>query len=416
MKLLSFHLTGNANVKAAIEGFATAGLLSEFHVTIAATPGSMLDRLGALGIFSEIRRRRFSLALKPFLRTWPWLEVARILAKKGGFKKLTKQGSGPFHVDAVVQNLDKHVADSLKLAVKNGVNAVYGYEDTAIFSFREAKRLGIQCLYDLPIGYWRTAHRLLETERQRWPEWIPTMPGLSDWDEKLERKEEELRMADRIFVASTFTANTLKEFPGTLAPVEIIPYGFPPVSNEVRIYQSFKNNRPLKILFVGSLSQRKGIADLFAVADDFGKKVKLTLVGSKPTNNCIVLENALAKHEYIPGLPHHEVLKLMRENDVFVFPSLFEGFGLVITEAMSQGTPVITTERTAGPDLIENGKNGWLIEAGSTSALKNAIGNLLEHPEIVEEAGRAAMETARKRPWNVYGKELAEAIQRKHLI
>ena len=52
----------------------------------------------------------------------------------------------------------------------------------------------------------------------------------------------------------------------------------------------------------------------------------------------------------------------MREHDVFVFPSLFEGFGLVITESMSQGTPVITTDRTAGPDLIKNDENGWLLK------------------------------------------------------
>ncbi|MBC7888333.1 MAG: glycosyltransferase family 4 protein [Ferruginibacter sp.] len=412
MKILLSHLTGNANVKSAADGFIEAGMLAEFHVTIATVPGSMLDRLAGLKIFSELRRRRFNPSVKPFLRTWPWFEAGRILAEKGGFNKLTQQGSGTFHVDAVVQNLDRHVADSLKYAIKKGVTAVYGYEDTTIFTFREAKRLGLQCLYDLPIGYWRTAHRLLDAERQRWPEWIPTMPGFSDWDEKLSRKEEELQLADRIFVASTFTANSLKDFPGILAPIQVIPYGFPPVSDEPKLYPDFNNGRPLKLLFVGSLSQRKGIADLFSAVEYFGEKVTLTVVGSKTTQGCAVLEKALAKHRYIPGLPHHEILRLMREHDVFVFPSLFEGFGLVITEAMSQGTPVITTERTAGPDLIENDKNGWLIEAGSTIALKNAIGKLLQDPGKIEAVGRAALETARLRPWEMYGRELAAAINR----
>ena len=103
----------------------------------------------------------------------------------------------------------------------------------------------------------------------------------------------------------------------------------------------------------------------------------------------------------------------MREQDVLVFPSLFEGFGLVITEAMSQGTPVITTDRTAGPDLITHGENGWLIEAGSTEALKQAIEELLYRPEMIESTGRAAMETARLRPWEVYGMELAKAVIKK---
>jgi glycosyltransferase involved in cell wall biosynthesis len=59
----------------------------------------------------------------------------------------------------------------------------------------------------------------------------------------------------------------------------------------------------------------------------------------------------------IAGSPHfriHEVLREMQRHDVLVFPSLFEGFGLVIVEAMSQGLPVITTSHTAGPDIIES--------------------------------------------------------------
>jgi len=94
-----------------------------------------------------------------------------------------------------------------------------------------------------------------------------------------------------------------------------------------------------------------------------------------------------------------------------VFPSLFEGFGLVITEAMSQGMPVITTDRTAGPDLITHGKDGWLIEAGSTIALQQAIEKLLDQPDLVTAAGLAAIATARKRPWFCYGKELTSALK-----
>ncbi|MEO6228735.1 MAG: glycosyltransferase family 4 protein [Ferruginibacter sp.] len=409
MKLIAHHLTGNANVKAALMGFKKAGLLERFYVTIASTPGSTLDKLASWKLFSEIRRRSFHPALKDNIKMWPWLEIGRIFSKKFGMHQLIRPGSGPFNVDKVSQNIDRHVAAKLKNAAK-GIDAVYAYEDTAMFSFREAKRLGLQCLYDLPIGYWRTARRLLELERKRWPEWASTMPGLKDSDEKLARKDEELKLADKIFVASTFTANSLKDYPGVLPPIKVIPYGFPTVSNQIKNYPGFENGRPLKLLFVGSLSQRKGIADLFSVVNDLEAKVTLTLVGSKTTNVCEALEKELQKHVYIPTLPHSEILKLMREHDVFVFPSLFEGFGLVITEAMSQGTPVITTDRTAGPDIIENGKNGWLIEAGSTIALKNAIADILQNPAIVAEVGRAALETARLRPWEDYSRELAEAV------
>jgi glycosyltransferase involved in cell wall biosynthesis len=77
---------------------------------------------------------------------------------------------------------------------------------------------------------------------------------------------------------------------------------------------------------------------------------------------------------------------------------------------MSKGTPVITTDRTAGSDLIKHDQNGWIIEAGSSQAIQEAIEKLMKHPELIEKAGRAAMETARLRPWEVYAKELISAM------
>ena len=100
----------------------------------------------------------------------------------------------------------------------------------------------------------------------------------------------------------------------------------------------------------------------------------------------------------------------MREHDVFVFPSLFEGFGLVITEAMSQGVPVITTDRTAGPDIIKDGVDGWIVPAASSRAIKEVLIKILEAPEIVEKFGLAAQQKAQTRPWAVYGQEMADAL------
>ncbi len=410
MGILLSHIKGNANVKAATYGLIKANMLEEFHVTIASLPGSLLDRIGGINPFAEIRRRSFDPMVKPFIHTWPWLEAGRLLASKSGFKQLIKANGGPFAVDAIHRSLDKHVA--ARLSSKNiAIDAVYCYEDSAVFTFRKAKQLALPCLYDLPIGYWRTARKLLETEKERWPDWVNTMPGLIDSDDKLSRKDEELKLADRIFVASSFTAGTLGDFPGKLAPVEVIPYGFPPVGQR-RAYDTGPGNRRLKLLFVGSLSQRKGIADLFAVANALDKYVELTVVGKKVTDDCAPLNTALAKHKYFSSLPNNDILKLMRDADLLIFPSLFEGFGLVICEAMSQGTPVITTERTAGPDLITHGEDGWLINAGSTISLQNAIEYILCNPKKIRETGQKAYEKASSRPWEIYGLELANAVKK----
>ncbi|MBC6609133.1 glycosyltransferase family 4 protein [Hymenobacter sp. BT188] len=411
MSVVFSHPTGNANVRAAANGLAEAKLLAEFHTTIAVFPGGLLDRLGALGPLSEFRRRRFDSALRRYTSVWPWFETGRLISSRTSFHQLTKHEKGIFSVDAVYRNLDKRVGDSIQRASRRGAQAVYAYEDGAVSSFRRAKGLGLQCFYDLPTGYWRAARRLLSGEKERWPAWASTMTGLKDSEAKLSAKDEELSLASRIFVASTFVANTLKEYPGVLPPIDIIPYGFPPTGLK-REYTIRKQGQKIKLLFVGKLTQQKGIADLFAAVDGLDNWVELTLVGHKGSNDCPALDAALAKHRWYPTLPHERVLQLMRAHDVLLFPSLFDGFGLVLTEAMSQGTPVITTDRSAGPDLITNGQDGWLVEAGSPPAIQNAIEHLLSHPALVAKVGNEAWEKARNRPWKMYSEELSGAISR----
>ncbi|CAH1001339.1 D-inositol-3-phosphate glycosyltransferase [Neolewinella maritima] len=400
------HPTGNANLRAAIDGMEAAGILSHYYTAIATYPGNAFDWLSKIGPLEDFSRRSFSPGLASKTQVHPWKELGRLLASKTGMRSLTQHETGLLSVDAVYQSIDEYVAGRL---IKEQPKAVYAYEDGAATSFERARQLGIATLYDLPIGYWRTARRMLNETIAEYPEWATTIKGVLDSPEKVARKDRELELSDQIFVASTFTADSLKDYPGKLAPVHIIPYGFPtPIQN--RQYDSV-GQRPLRLLFVGGLSQRKGIAELFAAVDHFGDKVTLTVVGRKVAEDCAPLNAALAKHRYIPSMPHQQVLALMREHDLLVFPSHFEGFGLVMTEAMSQGTPVITTERTAGPDIIEHGEDGYIVPAGSTEALINQIDELVSRPERVAEVGRAASRRAAQRPWSAYGHELAVAIQ-----
>jgi glycosyltransferase involved in cell wall biosynthesis len=411
MKVVLSHPTGNEFVRALISALSKQGMLAEFDTTVAADPSSPWLKLLPGSVRQEWLRRTYPIPQNE-INSYPLKELSRMILPRLGLKNAVKHETGWASVDAVYRGLDGTVAKRVaRLAKNNKPDAVYAYEDGALQSFKQAKQAGIKCIYDLPIGYWRAARVMLGAERERWPDWATTLTGLRDSEEKLARKDEEIKLADNIFVASSFTAKTLEYFPGALPPVSVVPYAFPPVISG-RQYRSITKARPLKLLFVGGLSQRKGIADLFAAVNAFSNKVELTVVGSKLVDNCAVLNEALTKHTWIPSLPHSGVLKLMREHDVLLFPSLFEGFGLVITEAMAQGTPVITTDRTAGPDIITNGADGWLIEAGSTASLQKAIEKILIKPELIEAAGRAASETAGKRSWAIYGSELVDTIIR----
>ncbi len=407
-KIIIIHPTGNEFFKAAINGFYEAGCLGSIYTSVASFPGTLSYQLGSLKKFSDIKRRVFNNNVKNITHTHPWKEIGRLFAVKAGMKKLVQHEMGAFSVDEVYKSLDKYVAKKLSAEKRQGIAVIYAYEDGAYYSFQKARELYIKCVYDLPIGYWRSMHALLEAEKEINPGWAATMDGLKDSPGKLSRKDREINLADAVFVASSFTAATLKEYPLNMPPVYTIPYGFPPVS--VKAYTSFSPFRKIRLLFVGGLSQRKGLSYLFEAVKGLEQFIELTVVGRLSQANCEPLNRALRKHVHISSLPHQQILELMHAHDVLIFPSLFEGFGQVITEAMAQGTPVITTERTAGPDIIRHGENGWLVKAGDMEGIKNILEQLIAQPAVIAEAGMQAAETARKRPWSSYGEELAKTI------
>ena len=404
-KITIYHPFGNANTRAAVDGIYKQGILESFHTCIACFKETFLYKLSSFGPLKELRRRYFSSFLQNKTITHPFKELGRQIAPKIKFNSLIAHEKGIFCVDNICHDLDTKVAKYIQKN-KEKIGGVYAYEDCALKTFGTAKSNDIKCIYDLPIGYWRAMQSLLNEERTKNPEWAITLGGFNDSDKKRQRKDAELQLADKIYVASSFTKKTLEMYPGKLADIEVIPYGFPPV-NTKRKYDDIQN-RKIRVLFVGGLSQRKGLSYFFEAIKGLEDKIEATVVGRGNLDACPALKKALSIVNYIPSLPHDEILKLMATQDLFIFPSLFEGFGLVITEAMSQGTPVITTDRTCGPDIMNNGIDGWVIKAGEP--IRDLLLTFISNPIILIKAGQAAIHTASQRPWSVYEKELADSI------
>lgn len=404
-----YHPFGNANTRAAVDGIYKQGILESFHTCIACFKGSPLYKVSSFGPLKEFRRRCFSPFLQEKTITHPFKELGRQLSPKFKLNFLITHEKGIFCVDNICHDLDNQVAKYVQKN-KGKISGVYAYEDCALKTFSTAKNNAIKCIYDLPIGYWRSMRSLLNEEQTKNPEWAITLGGFNDSNKKLQRKDEELQLADKIYVASSFTKKTLEIYPGQLANIEVIPYGFPPVNTQ-RKYDDIQN-RKIRVLFVGGLSQRKGLSYFFEAIKGLDDKIEATVVGRGNLEACQALKEALSKVNYIPSLPHDEILKLMANQDLFIFPSLFEGFGLVITEAMSQGTPVITTDRTCGPDIMHNGIDGWIVKAGETKPIRDLLVTFISNPSILIKAGQAAMHTATQRPWSVYEKELAESVNK----
>ena len=141
------------------------------------------------------------------------------------------------------------------------------------------------------------------------------------------KKNLELKLADQIIVPSKFVKDTLKKSNFNYKDIKIIPYGFN--RSLKRNNWSIKKSIRLKILFVGGLIPRKGLKyllDAVKKINNTKKIVDLTIVGSGPLENFV--KNKQNHFNYIKSLPHNEILKLMRKNDIFVLPTLYEGFAL----------------------------------------------------------------------------------------
>jgi glycosyltransferase involved in cell wall biosynthesis len=397
MILLS-HPTGNQNVRNACAAFADAKMLAEFWTTLSWNPEAPVQRVLPRALRALLQRRSFPKSVMSRTHLVPWREIGRLIGGPAGV--FSRRESGPFSVDAVCAALDKKVAGRLRRIANCA--AVYAYEDCALQTFRAAREEGVARIYDLPIGYWRVGHAIFAEECEREPEWASTLTGTRDSAEKLARKDEELRLAQRVVIASSFTKATLENAP-VQATIDVIPYGAPPAIAELR--------RPadrLKVLFAGSLGQRKGLSYLLEAVAMLKTSVELTLLGRKTVEGCRPLEEAIRKYRWIPTLDHESFLHEMHSHDVLVFPSLFEGFGLVISEAMAQGTPVITTAHTAGPDLIEEGVDGFIVPIRSATAIAEKLDLLASGPERLWAMKAAAQRKARAQDWKIYRRRLVE--------
>ncbi len=407
--VLILHPTGNANVRQAALALSEAQMLAGFHTTIVWQPGSTFDRLLPISLRTELERRSYPDLAPSLVHAHPWREVIRLLAVRRGWKKLIEHESGPFCTDVIYRDLDRTIAGTLLSG--SLLAAVYTYEDCAVEVFHAAKKRGIRCIYELPIGHYRAYRTLMAEERELRPEWVSTLTGLHDSAEKLARKDQELAAADVIMVASSFTAKTLKTYPDPLtSKIHIVPYGAPPVGPP---RAASGKNTPLRILYVGSVGQRKGIGYLIEATealDRTGVPYTFTILG-QPVALPPVLTRALERHRWIRSAPHAEVLRLMREHDVLVFPSLFEGFGLVILEAMAQGTVVISTPHTAAPDLIDDCHDGFIVPIRSADAIADRLTLVAEDRHMLSTMSEAARKKAEKFSWNRYRENWLNAIK-----
>jgi glycosyltransferase involved in cell wall biosynthesis len=249
---------------------------------------------------------------------------------------------------------------------------------------------------------------LLREEAQRYPDWEPTLGATRDSAEKLSRKTRELELAELVVCPSQFVVESLPEKTRTQKKCLLAPFGTPIVDLNPKEREA---GSPLRVLFAGALTQRKGLADLFAAMKMIGSsEIELVVMGSllQPLS---WYRERFPNFVYEPPRPHREVLRLMQSCDVFVLPSIVEGRALVQQEAMACRLPLIATRNAGADDLIEEGVNGFLVPIRSPGAIAEKINWCAANRTLMSGMGIAARERAGELTWRAYGEIITSALR-----
>jgi glycosyltransferase involved in cell wall biosynthesis len=412
MKIIVLHPTGNKNVRAVIDGLNKADMLSEFNTTLAVDPESSWLKYLPQKLSQELLRRTYSFIPKRLLISHPFAEVGRLLSTKLGWSWFVRPEVGMLSIDNIYRDLDQKVAQRILKQGKTKIDAVYGYEDGALESFTAAKKLGIKCIYELPIAYWETGRDLMKGEALRNPNWEVTLGGgTRDSKEKLERKTKELELADVVIVSSSFVEDSLPKWAKS-KQIIMSPFGSPaPSKTADPIVSKKSSNGKLRVLFAGSMGQRKGLCDLFDAVKLLNRDdLELVVMGSllAPME---FYRSAYPDFTYEPGRSNDQVLALMRSCDVFCLPSIVEGRALVMQEAMSQGLPIVITPNTGGSDLVIAEKTGFLVPIRSPEKIAEKLEWFLHNREIIPEMGNAAKLHASTYTWENYASTIVTEIK-----
>lgn len=153
-----------------------------------------------------------------------------------------------------------------------------------------------------------------------------------------------------------------------------------------------------RVLFLGDFSQRKGVRDLLAAAPlvlAHHPEAQWALCGGEAPADVKAMAAGLGTSVSFPGFVRGpEKLRYLQQAALLALPSYAEGVPIAVLEGMAAGLPVVTTPVGGVPDIFVDGVNGLLVPPGEPHALAQAIGRLLDDPDLRAAMGRANRQKA----------------------
>ena len=385
-----------------------AGLLKRFVTTLADRPEASWRRWLPGSWDTLLQKRGITEFPTGLIQTFARRELMRLLAR--GMDR-----TGGVLTDAVWEWSERGFDRRVATRGLEDATAVYGFEHACRQTFEAARRRGMARIYDVPAPEGAFSQQVREQE-------IAECPALdSAYQRRLrathprhnQQRREEFELADLVIANSEFTKSTYQRSGLDVSKVCVVPLGAPPVcGDEVLIERAAAaGKRPLRFLSVGSFTLHKGSHHLLTAWRklDPGKRAVLQIAGrvDLPANSFAGLGESVQRLEYVPRT---KIMEIYREADVLVFPSLCDGFGMVVTEALSQGLPVITTPSAGASELILSKSNGLIVPSRNSEELATALEWCLTHRAELGQMNWHARETAGRWQWADYRRKLVEEI------
>lgn len=265
---------------------------------------------------------------------------------------------------------------------------LFAYSYAALNILRSARRQGWRTvLGQIDPGPFEEEIVRREHERQPalQPDWQPAPAAY--W----QRWNEECALADRVIVNSPWTGDAMRQQNAVVASkLVVVPLAFeaggdlPPKDYPA----CFTSERPLRVLFLGQINLRKGIARLLEAAELLaGAPVEFWLVGPSQIDRTAIPERAGRSLRWFGPVPRAEAAACFRAADVFILPTLSDGFALTQLEAMARRLPVIAS-RCCAP-VVRDGVDGLLLPEVSGEAIAAALRACWLEPDRMAEFSRA---------------------------
>lgn len=341
--------------------------------------------------WSKLEREGVS---RQYVRTFPWVRPLLMGTRFLPFK-LPESILGGLHELSVV-TLDKYVARNLPKS-----DIYVGHEAVGLISGAEAQKRGILYVCDRGCTHIAWSERILKEEYD-----LLGLPPRRQ-PNTYEREIAEYRQADLIVVPAPFVAQTFVEEGVSAEKLAVVPYGV-----DLSRFQKVADpsNKDFNVLFVGNISARKGVTYLIeAFKKAQIKNKKLTLVGMISSEMKPFIDQALKIEniKWYGHMPQTELKTFMSQSHVFCLPSIDEGFGMVVGEAMACGCPVIVSTNAGSADIVQDGKNGFIIPIRNPEAIAEKLELLANNREKRDAMGQAALTSVQALGgWENYGQQM----------